>query len=222
MHCKKPPKTPENAQCAQIVRKCAVCVGVCKNVFWGYVFFYRHVQGSKRFYRITELIESMRILIFTEGTILIHRSWVGVSREEIVKQVKSGGGPWQNDFAGSVPKGNCVKKIAAWKEQGAVILYLTSRRKTEEIQAIRNVLEEYNFPEGELFFRRAGEEYKDVAERALPDVIIEDDCESIGGEKEMTYPHIKQELKGKIKSIVVKEFGGIDHLPDKISDLLKY
>jgi len=51
----------------------------------------------------------------------------------------------------------------------------------------------------------------------MPDIIIEDDCESIGGKYEMTYTHIKPELKKRIKSIVVEEFGGIDHLPDNIS-----
>lgn len=59
----------------------------------------------------------------------------------------------------------------------------------------------------------------DVAERVLPDILIEDDCESIGGEKEMTYPHIKPELKTRIKSIVIKEFCGLDHLPDEVSAL---
>lgn len=58
-----------------------------------------------------------------------------------------------------------------------------------------------------------------MAERLLPDIIVEDDCESIGGKEEMTYSHIRQDLKVKIKSVVVKEFEGIDHLPDKISDL---
>jgi hypothetical protein len=58
-----------------------------------------------------------------------------------------------------------------------------------------------------------------VAERTLPDILIEDDCECIGGESEMTYPHIRQELKSMIKSIVVKEFSGIDHLPDALSEL---
>ena len=51
-----------------------------------------------------------------------------------------------------------------------------------------------------------GEEYKDVAERVMPDVLIEDDCESIGGEIEMSYPHIKDELRARIRSVVVKEF----------------
>ena len=179
----------------------------------------------------------MKILVFTEGTILTHESWVGLPREEIVRQVKivfsfpreelektlkSGSVPWLGDYAGSVPNRNCVKKIENWKRQGATIMYLTSRRTSEQIQIIRDVLKKYGFPEGELLFCRGNEEYKDVAERVMPDIIVEDDCESIGGEKEMTYPRIRPELKQRIKSIVVKEFGGIDHLPDSITELLKY
>lgn len=38
----------------------------------------------------------------------------------------------------------------------------------------------------------------------------------------MTYPHIREDLKPKIKSIVVKEFQGIDHLPENLALLLKY
>jgi len=54
----------------------------------------------------------------------------------------------------------------------------------------------------------------------MPDILIEDDCESIGGESEMIYPHIREDLKQKIKSIVVKEFQGIDHLPDSLTALI--
>ncbi len=53
----------------------------------------------------------------------------------------------------------------------------------------------------------------------MPDIIIEDDCESIGGLTEMVYPHIQPELQQGIVSIVVKEFEGIDNLPDAITDL---
>lgn len=163
----------------------------------------------------------MRILIFTEGTILTHRTHIGLPREKIVELVKSRKGPLGVDyFADCVPIGNSAGKIEGWKRQGATILYLTSRSTSEEVQTIKIILAEYGFPDGELFFRKAGEAYKDVAERAFPDAIIEDDCESIGGEEEMTYPHIRQDLKSRIRSIVVKEFGGIDHLPDRISDLL--
>jgi hypothetical protein len=37
----------------------------------------------------------------------------------------------------------------------------------------------------------------------------------------MAYPHSKPEVRTRIKSIVIKEFGGIDHLPDKMFNLLK-
>ena len=107
-----------------------------------------------------------------------------------------------------------------WKKQGATIYYLSSRRIRPEIEAIRSVLTKYSFPDADnLYFRQQKEEYKDVAEKIMPDILIEDDCESIGGEAEMTYPHIKPELKNKIKSVVIKEFSGIDNLPDNVSEL---
>ncbi len=75
-------------------------------------------------------------------------------------------------------------------------------------------------PEGPVYYRQNGESYQDVAGRILPDLLIEDDCESIGGEPHMTYPHLPAELQARVKSIVVKEFEGIDHLPDVLHDLL--
>jgi hypothetical protein len=163
----------------------------------------------------------MRILVFAEGTILTHQSHIGLPRDKVIELVRNREGELSAGyFASSVPIGHCVRKISEWRKQGAIILYLTSRRTREEVGIIRNVLSKCRFPEGELLFRRAGEEYKDVAERAMPNIIVEDDCESIGGEKEMTYPHMKEDLKTRIKSIVVKEFGGIDDLPDSITDLL--
>jgi hypothetical protein len=50
-------------------------------------------------------------------------------------------------------------------------------------------------------------------------VLIEDDCESIGGEKEMSITDVRPEIKRKIKSIVVKEFEGIDGVPTSFKDL---
>ena len=162
----------------------------------------------------------MKILIFTEGTILTHASHIRLRREAVVELVKNQTSRLDSQyFANSMPIGNSVQKIGRWKKQGATIAYLTSRSTIEEVEIIRGVLSKFSFPEGELFFRKTGEEYKDVAERVLPDIIVEDDCESVGGESEMTYPNIKQELKARIKSVVVKEFGGIDHLPDRLSEL---
>jgi hypothetical protein len=162
----------------------------------------------------------MKILIFTEGTILMHKNAVGHDRSAIVLQVMEEE-PSVKDYAKYVPVGNAIHKIQKWQEQGGEIVYLTSRRTDDEVNDIRTVLKKYNFSAGVLEFRKNEEDYKDVAERVMPDILIEDDCESIGGEKEMTYPHIVPEVKGKIKSVVVKEFEGIDHLPDDISALFR-
>lgn len=185
----------------------------------------------------------MKILIFTEGTIIMHGLAKNVSREERVKQSREAGIQREesniayesNSFPPKAPSGspydlesyipvdNAVWKITQWKNQGAEIIYLTSRRIQSEIETIKSILNKYHFPQYQnLYFRQRGEEYKDVAGRLLPDIIIEDDCESIGGEKEMTYPHIKEELKTKIKSIVIKEFEGIDYLPNDIRLLKQY
>lgn len=162
----------------------------------------------------------MKILIFTEGTILMHKNAVGHTRDEIVKQVKAKEKSVHN-YKSYVPVGNAVKKLQKWKKDGAEILYLTSRKKPEEIEQIQNVLKKFKFPDGQFLFRRKDEEYKDVAERIIPDILVEDDCESIGGIDEMTITRIKPKIKKKIKSIPIKEFGGIDYLPDKIFALRK-
>ena len=166
----------------------------------------------------------IRILVFTEGTVLMHALAKGVSREERVRQsqdiitrfkVTSGS---VRDFKNYIPVGNAVEKLNSWKQQGAEIIYLTSRRIKSEIETIKKILSKNNFPDFKnLYFRKQGEKYKNVAEKLLPDVFVEDDCESIGGEKEMVYPHIKKELKSKIKSVVIKEFERIDNLPIDIT-----
>jgi len=56
----------------------------------------------------------------------------------------------------------------------------------------------------------------------VPDILIEDDCESIGGKKEMTITFIKPKIKQKIRSVIIKEFSGINDLPDNLHELLKY
>jgi hypothetical protein len=165
----------------------------------------------------------MKILVFTEGTILVGGSFANLSREERIRaiQEKLAWGE-RIDFRAEVPAGNAVQKLRTWRQQSAEIMYLTSRTSPEEIDDIRFVLRNFGFPEGELFFRQENEAYKDVAERVLPDILVEDDCESIGGEVEMTYPHIQPNIKARIKSIVVPEAGGIDHLPDSVVALINF
>lgn len=157
----------------------------------------------------------MKILVFTEGTILMHSSGAHVSRETRVEQVKDKEKSVHN-YSTYVPIGNAIQKLNTWSTKGAKIYYITSRKTPEEVQQIQSVLHRNGFPEGELLCRQSGEEYKDVAERLIPDVLIEDDCESIGGIPEMTYTNIKPEMKSKIIHYPVKEFGGIDHLPNEL------
>ena len=163
----------------------------------------------------------VKIMIFLHGTTIMHKNALERTREERVKQVHDSDKSL-SDFATYVPVGNVARKLQIWTKQGAEIVYLSSHKKDEDVEKDKIVLRNYGFPDGQVFFRHSGERYNEIAERVLPDILIEDDCESIGGEKNMTYPHIKPELKVRIKSVVVKEFGGIDHLPDDISVLRKY
>jgi hypothetical protein len=159
----------------------------------------------------------MKILVFTEGTIIMHRGGIGHTRKEIVRQVKEREKTIHN-WTSYVPISGAVTKLEAWEKQGAQIFHLTSRTTANEVASIENVLRKYKFP-GQLLSCQEGEQYKDVAERVIPDVFVEDDCESIGGAGVMTITHVNPAIRGRIKSIIVKEFGGIDHLPDDIMAL---
>jgi|SRR3989344_8574267 len=160
----------------------------------------------------------MKILVFLHGTLIMHKNGEGKTREERVRQVLDKDLS-VFDYISYVPVGNAVKKLKFWQTQGAEILYLSSHETAEDVEKDKSVLEKYEFPRGQIFYRQNGESYKDIAEKITPDILIEDDCESIGGTKEMTITFVRPEIKKMIKSVVVKEFGGIDHLPDSIKDL---
>ncbi len=164
----------------------------------------------------------MKVLVFLHGTTVMHKDAKGLARERIVKQVMEGDTS-VHDYASYIPVGDAAKKLQEWKGQGAEICYLSSHRSSRDVETDKSVLKKHDFPDGQIFYRRNREEYKDVVERIqpLPDLIVEDDCESIGGKIEMVYPNLKPELKERIKSIVVKEFQGIGCIPDKISELMK-
>jgi hypothetical protein len=165
----------------------------------------------------------MRILVFLHGTSIMHRNAKGLAREKAIRQVVEGDESL-HDYASYIPVGNAAKKLRSWETQGAKICYLSSHKNAEHVERDKFVLNKYAFPDGQIFYRRNREEYKDVVERIrpLPDVIVEDDCESIGGELEMVYPNLRPEIKDEIKSIVVKEFEGIDCVPDRISELIRH
>jgi hypothetical protein len=157
----------------------------------------------------------MKVAVFLHGTTIMHRSAVGRSREERVQQVQWGEASVR-DFASYVPIGDAANKLRTWSKQGADLIYLSSHKRPEDVVLDQVVLTTYDFPAGQVVFRSRGESYQDTAGRVSPDILIEDDCESIGGEQEMIFPHLSPDIHGRIVSIVVKEFEGLDHLPDDL------
>ena len=136
----------------------------------------------------------MKILVFTEGTATMHPS-----PEKVL------------DVPSFIPTKGAVEKLRSWKERGAEICYLTSQRWDQDPQAVESSLRRFHFPSGNLHYRQEGEEYVDVVRRANADILIEDDCRSIGRQEVIT-PKLKPEWN--IHGIVVPEFGGLAHLPD--------
>jgi hypothetical protein len=162
----------------------------------------------------------VRLLVFLHGTTLMHAGGAGVTREMRVEQVRSDE-PSVRRFDEYIPIGDAARKVKAWSEQGADIFYLSSRTTAAEVAEDEEVLRAHGFPKCRVLFRREGETYTDVVKGTLPDVIIEDDCESIGGASQQTYAQLPQHLRRRIKSIVVREFGGIDDLPESLDELLR-
>ncbi|MFX1302575.1 MAG: hypothetical protein ACFE9X_04370 [Promethearchaeota archaeon] len=150
----------------------------------------------------------------------MHRNALGLSRDEIIQQIIDDVDDSISDFVSYIPIGNVVKKLTTWQNQGAMILYLSSHRSLQNVKKDEIVLKKYDFPKGPIFYRKE-KDWNLPIEEAKPDILIEDDCESIGGEYQMTYPNLNRKLKSKLISIVIKEFGGIDYLPDNINDLKK-
>ncbi|MFD1178104.1 hypothetical protein ACFQ3W_17585 [Paenibacillus puldeungensis] len=139
------------------------------------------------------------IMIFVEGTLLKPKSWFSLYNHKSY-----------------LPIGNCVEIIKEWKRQGANIIYCTSR-KGKQAEDIASLLKKYGFDGTELYYRSKGEEYKDIIERIQPNVLIEDNCKSIGGAWQMCITKVAPQIKEKIVSIVVGEFKGIEDLPRNIS-----
>ncbi len=161
----------------------------------------------------------MKIMIFLHGTATMHSAGLGKTPDERVKQSEQDH-PSVHKYSEYIPVDKSNEKIEKWHLHGAEIVYLSSNRNEKEVENDYVALNNYNFPVGKIYYRHGSESYSDVVEKVMPDILIEDDCESIGGESEMTYLHINPEKKTKIKSIIVKEFSGIDHLSDDINKLV--
>ncbi|HET6845403.1 MAG TPA: hypothetical protein VFH29_01130 [Anaerolineales bacterium] len=160
----------------------------------------------------------MKILVFLHGTTIMHASAVGQTRAQRVQQVLDHD-PSARDFASYVPTEAAVTKLRGWAAQGAHILYLSSHRKDAFVELDRSVLRAFGFPDGDVLHRGAAGTHAGIVEEVMPDILIEDDCESFGGQKNMAFPNLRPELQSQVKSIIVPEFGGLEHLPDDLPAL---
>jgi hypothetical protein len=163
----------------------------------------------------------MKIMVFTHGTIVMQGEGGGVSREERVRQSLERR-PTVFDLDHYAAIGQAVSKLWSWQRQGAELCYLGPSRKPENMIKNEQILRRLSFPPGTLYHREPTETYAQVVERVSPGVLIEDDCESIGGEAEMATPHLSTEARARITTIVVPELGGLDHLPDDPARLISW
>lgn len=115
----------------------------------------------------------MRLLIFLHGTTIMHKGGENCLREERVKQVQLNE-PSVKDYDSYIPIENAPQKIKTWANQGAEIAYLSSHKIPTDLKKDELVLKKYQFPKGEIYIRQGEETYADVAERVMPDILIED------------------------------------------------
>lgn len=151
-----------------------------------------------------EYRNGLSIIIFAEGTILKPKSWLSIYRHNAY-----------------VPIGNAVAIINSWQSQGANIIYCTSRKK-KQTENMALLLSRLGFSGTFLIARENKEKYSDIIEAIVPNILIEDDCKSIGGTWQMCITKVQPKIKDRIVSIVIPEFKGIDKLPVDITNLKNY
>jgi hypothetical protein len=161
----------------------------------------------------------MRIGVFLHGTAIMHAAAARVQRDERVQQVRHRE-PSLRDFASYVPTPGSVDKLVAWQRYGAPIVYLSSHRRQDDVRADESVLDRYGFPVGPVYGRREGEEYGSLVERLGLDVLVEDDCESIGGTAQTCAAQLSSAGRQSVRCIVLPEFSGLADLPDEPAELL--
>jgi len=160
----------------------------------------------------------MRIGVFLHGTAIMHATAAGVERDERVRQVRRRD-PSVADFASYVPTPGTAEKLAAWERHGAILVYLSSHRRQDDMRADESVIRRHRFPAGPVHGRQAGEGYGALVERLGLDALVEDDCESIGGAAQTCGAQLSPAGQQRVRCVVLPEFSGLASLPDNPADL---
>jgi hypothetical protein len=100
-------------------------------------------------------------------------------------------------------------------------VYLSSHRRADHLAADEQVVKRFGFPPGPVCGRRDGETYGELVSRLSPDLVVEDDCESIGGLDETIAAQLDQAARRSIPCLMLPEFGGFGHLPDDPAELAR-
>ena len=139
-------------------------------------------------------VSMKKIMIFIEGTIFYTKPVLFLFSKKVY-----------------VPIGKSIKIINELYDKGNEI-YLCSYVRKNRYAFIKSIMDYYKIKYTKILCREKEEQYNDLVESILPDILIEDDCKSIGGEKECCITNVKEEIKQNIKSIIVEEFKGIDNI----------
>lgn len=112
---------------------------------------------------------------------------------------------------GYKPIGDAVKMVNTWYDSGYEI-YLCSYVRKRRYDFIKSIIDFYGMKYTEILCRKKRETYSEIVETLRPDILIEDDCRSIGGQKEWCITNVNVDVKSHIHSIIVPEFKGIDSI----------
>jgi len=151
-------------------------------------------------------------MVFLHGTAIMHATAAGRPRAERVRQSRRRD-PSVLDYASYVPTEAAVAKVLAWQRHGAQICYLSSHRAAADVQLDSQVLATGGFPSGDVFFRGQDETYAGVTRRAGADVLVEDDCESIGGHRRTTASELARTTGHAVRGLAKAS----ESLPDLVN-----
>lgn len=160
----------------------------------------------------------MKVGVFLHGTAIMHAAAAGVGRDERVQQVRRRD-PSVRDFRSYIPAPGATEKLMAWARHGATLIYLSSHRRREDICTDETVIRRHRFPEGPVHGRAGAEDYGALVARLGLDVLVEDDCESIGGAAQTCAAQLAPATRHSVQCVVLPEFSGLAGLPDDPAEL---
>ena len=139
-------------------------------------------------------IKNMKIMIFIEGTTFYTKPFLFLFTKHGYKPIR-----------------NAVKLVNALYDKGNEI-YPCSYVHKSRYDFIKSIVDFYGMRYTEILCRDKRESYSEIVERIKPNILIEDDCKSIGGLKNCCITYVKKEIKREIQSIIVPEFARIDNV----------